>query len=97
MPSSRGTADAGGRAAADRELRGALQRGAVAQRGRVRDATGHAGGPPKRDPGGARPQAGAGAAATAAAPSPGGLTEGVTMALPGETEAGSAGEQPAEE
>ena len=42
----------------------------------------------------ARPQAGAGTRATSAAPSPGGLTFGVTMALPGETEAGSAGKQP---
>ena len=78
----------------DRALRRALQHGAVAQRNRVRDAGRHAGGPPKRDPGRPRPQAGAGATATSAAPSPGGLTFGVTMALPGETDAGSAGKQP---
>ena len=47
-----------------------------------------------RDPRRPRPQAGAGSTATAAAASPGGLTVGVTMALPGETEAGSAGKQP---
>ena len=58
------------------------------------DAGGHAGGPPKPDPRRPRPQAGAGSTATSATPSAGGLSFGVTMALPGETEAGFAGKQP---
>ena len=61
---------------------------------RIRDAGGHAGRTKGTDSRRARPQAGAGTRATSAAPSPGGLTFGVTMALPGETEAGSAGKQP---
>ena len=87
-------ADARGCAAADRALCRALQHGAVAQRDRIRDAGGHAGRTKGTDSRRARPQAGAGTRATSAAPSPGGLTFGVTMALPGETEAGSAGKQP---
>ena len=73
---------------------GAAQHRAVAQRDRIRDAGGHAGRTKGTDSRRARPQAGAGTRATSAAPSPGGLTFGVTMALPGETEAGSAGKQP---
>ncbi len=87
-------ADARGCAAADRALCRALQHRAVAQRDRIRDAGGHAGRTKGTDSRRARPQAGAGTRATSAAPSPGGLTFGVTMALPGETEAGSAGKQP---
>ena len=59
-----------------------------------RDAGGHAGGPSKRDSRRPRPQAGAGSTATSPAPSATSLTDGVTMALPGETEAGSAGKHP---
>ncbi len=87
-------ADARGCAAADRALCRALQHGASAQRDRVRDAGGHAGGTTGGDSRRARPQAGAGAAATSATLSAGGLSFGVTMAMPGETEAGSAGKQP---
>ena len=61
---------------------------------RVRDAGGPAGRTKGRDPRRPRPQAGAGSTATSTAASPGGLTLGVTMALPGETEAGTAGKQP---
>ena len=89
-----GAGDARGCAAADRALCRALQHGAVAQRDRIRDAGGHAGRTKGTDSRRARPQAGAGTRATSAAPSPGGLTFRVTMALPGETEAGSAGKQP---
>ena len=71
-----------------------VQHGPAAQRDRIRDAGGHAGRTAGRDPRRPRPQAGAGSTATPTAPSASSLTLGVTMALPGETEAGSAGKQP---
>ena len=83
-------ADAGRCPAPDPEVCGVLQPGAVAQRDRIRDAGRHAGGPAGADPCGAGSQAGGGPAPASA----GGMNDRVTMALPGETEAGSAGKQP---
>ena len=67
---------------------------AAAQRHRVCYAARHARRPASRDPRGARPQAGAGAPAASTPPTKSGLTTRVTMIVPGETEAGSAGKQP---
>jgi Integrase core domain len=71
---------------------GPLQHGAVAQRDWLCDTGRHAGWKAEGDPRHTRPQAGGGPSATATAPATGGLM--VTMTLPGETEAGSAGMQP---
>ena len=87
-------ADAGGCAAVDPALCRALQHGTAAQRDRVCDAGGHAGRTKGTDPRRAGPQAGARSTATSVTPSAGSLTDTVTMVLPGETEAGSAGKQP---
>ena len=86
--------DAGGCAAVDPALCRALQHGTAAQRDRVCDAGGHAGRTKGTDPRRAGPQAGARSTATSVTPSAGSLTDTVTMVLPGETEAGSAGKQP---
>ena len=93
-PSAGRAADARGCAALDPALCRALQHGLVAQRDRVCDASGHAGRTKGTDPRRPRPQAGARSTATSVTPSAVSLTDTVTMVLPGETEAGSAGKQP---
>ena len=86
--------DEGGRAAAHSGVRGPLQHRAPAQRHRIRHAGGYAGGAASRDPCGAGLQAGRSACEAEKTPAAGRREDGVTMTLPGETEAGSAGMQP---
>ena len=89
----RAAAGGGGATGAEPDRGESESNGAGAQLGSRVVAGGHADRTKGTDSRRARPQAGAGTRATSAAPSPGGLTFGVTMALPGETEAG-AGKQP---
>ena len=77
-----------------KESPGPLQHRTTAQCHWIRDAGRHAGRPAERDPRRTRSQVGGGAASAATAPSTGRMRFGVTMALPGETEAGTAGTQP---
>src|ERR1035437_5332627 len=78
----------------DPTVRGSLQPGAVAQRHRIRDSGGHARRKASRDSRRQRPEVGSGARTPSTAPPAGRMKHGVTMILPGETEAGSAGMQP---
>ena len=87
-------ADAGGCAAADSAVRGPLQHGAATQRRWIRDSGRYAGRSAAGDPRRARSQTGGGPPAAAAPPATSSMRFSVTMALPGETEAGSAGTQP---
>ena len=95
-------ADEPGRGAAcRRRICDALLRTTSAQCHRLRDAEGQAGGPRRVDSGRAGPEAGSGSrSASSAAPGrTGGLTareDGIQCGVSGETEAGSAGKQPAE-
>src|ERR1035437_5442835 len=77
----------------DPTVRGSLQPGAVAQRHRIRDSGGHARRKAIRDSRRQRPEVGSGARTPSTAPPAGRMKHGVTMILPGKTEAGSAGMQ----
>jgi hypothetical protein len=86
--------DPGRRSAPDRGVCGALQHHPAAQRHRLRRAGRHAGGAAGRDSRRARPQARRSPQASSGTAAAGSMKMRVTMTLPGETEAGSAGMQP---
>src|SRR5579863_9528288 len=90
-----GNAAVSGRCAPpDPAVRGSLQPSAATQRHRVCDAAGYVGRPAGGNSLGAGPEDRGGARAAAVASAAGSMKLGVTMILPGETEAGSAGMQP---
>src|SRR5258708_37895208 len=78
----------------DPAVRGPLQPSAAAQRHRLCDADGYAGRPPGGDSRRTGPEVGSGARAASTAPAAGSMKRGVTMTVPCQTEAGSAGMQP---
>src|ERR1019366_2516105 len=88
------TAVSGRCAPLDSAVRGPLQPSPPAQRHRLCDAARYAGGPSSGDSRGTRPEAGIRPCTASTAPAAGRMRHGVTMILPGETEAGSAGMQP---
>src|ERR1022692_992895 len=78
----------------DPAVRGSLQPSAAAQRHRLCDPDGYAGRPASGDPHRTGPEVGTGSRAASTAPTASSMRRGVTMILPGETEAGSAGMHP---